>query len=382
MENKQLKFTTRAIHAGQSSDPATGALATPIYQTTTFEFDNCADLQVAIDTRLKDHDIYFYSRGTNPTVTVLEKKIASLEGAESAVAAASGMGAICATLMSLLNQGDHVIASNDLFVCSKNLFTKQLPAKGIETTCVNILDLDNLKNHIKPNTKMIYMELLSNPRLELADLRSVVEIAHAHGLLLVVDNTFLSPYLIRPLEYGADLVVHSATKYIAGHGDALGGTVAGSKPLVDKVRQFNNDMGACMSPFNAWLILRGVRTLPLRMKAISQNAQLIAEFLATRPEVKSVMYPGLDSHPQHELAADLLQNGMGGIVSFYLHGDTATMQKFAESLSIPVIATSLGDVQTLIYPRRHDNNLIRLAVGCEDIEDLIADFKQAFEQLA
>ena len=229
---------------------------------------------------------------------------------------------------------------------------------------------------------MIYMELLSNPRLELADLRSVVEIAHAHGLLLVVDNTFLSPYLIRPLEYGADLVVHSATKYIAGHGDALGGTVAGSKPLVDKVRQFNNDMGACMSPFNAWLILRGVRTLPLRMKAISQNAQLIAEFLATRPEVKSVMYPGLDSHPQHELAADLLQNGMGGIVSFYLHGDTATMQKFAESLSIPVIATSLGDVQTLIYPRRHDNNLIRLAVGCEDIEDLIADFKQAFEQLA
>jgi len=333
-----------------------------------------------LENRMKDPDDYFYCRGTNPTVSAFERKIASLEGAESSMAAASGMGAISATLLGLLNQGDHIVVSNDLFVCSKNLFDKWLPSKGIDCTHVNILNLEDIRKNIRPNTKMIYMELLSNPRLELADLKSVVDIAHNNGLLLVVDNTFLSPYLIRPLEYGADLVLHSATKYISGHGDTLGGVVSGRKELVDVIRFFNNDMGACMSPFNAWMMLRGVRTLPMRMREISRNAAVVAEFLSGRPEVLEVLYPELQCHPQHELAKELLPYGAGGIVSFYLKGDRSVMQKFVDSVSLPAIATSLGDVQTLIYPREKDGNLIRMAIGCEAAEDIIEDLKNAFEK--
>ena len=381
MNMQGARFATRAIHAGQAPDPATGALNTPIYETSTFAFPDSEALRYGLDHRMQDRDIYFYCRGTNPTVAALERKIANLESAEDAIAAASGMGAISSVLYALLRQGDHMVVSSDLFVCSHNLFSTHLPAKGISTTSVNILDLDEVERSITDRTRIIYLELLSNPRLELADLKCLVELAHSRGILLVVDNTFLSPCLIRPLEYGADLVVHSATKYIAGHGDALGGVAAGSRALLEKIRPTHNDMGACISPFNAWLLLRGIRTLPLRMQAISANAQAIAQFLASRPEVEWVIYPGLPDHPQHSLALELLPSGMGGIVSFHLKGGEAEMERFVDSVTIPSIATSLGDVQTLIYPRHHDGNLIRLAVGCEDIEDLLEDFRQAFAQL-
>ena len=381
MNDKTLRFATRAIHAGQKPDPATRALATPIHQTSSFAYEDSARLLDGLDSRMKRPGQYFYSRGTNPTVEALEIKMASLESAEACMAASSGMGAISAVLFGLLNAGDHVIASNDLFVCTRNLFEKALPSKGIEATRVDAINVVNIQAAIQPNTKMLYIELLSNPRLELADLPAVVSLAQKNHLLLVVDNTFLSPYLIRPLEYGADIVVHSATKYIGGHGDTLGGTVSGRKELIDKVRFWNNDMGACMSPFNAWLLLRGLRTLPLRMRAISQNAQSLAEFFNKKPEVSKVIYPGLENHPQHELACRLLPNGMSGMISLYLKGGTAEMESFVDNVKLMAIATSLGDVQTLIYPRHHDGNLIRFSVGIEDIHDLIEDVEQAFGKI-
>ncbi|MCR1782398.1 PLP-dependent aspartate aminotransferase family protein [Nocardioides carbamazepini] len=374
---------TLSIHAGEATDPTTNALNTPIYQTATFAFDSAAEKEDAVDRALEwEPGVFFYSRTGNPTTYALEQKLAALEGAEDAAVGASGMAACATALLAVLETGDHCIASADLFVITRVLLDDVLSARGIEVTHVDVTDLDAVAAAVRPNTKALFIESLSNPHMDVADLPSLAALSREHGLVFVVDNTFLSPRLLRPLEHGADLVVHSATKWLGGHGDAVAGVVAGRKSLVDKVR-FNLDaLGAAVSPFNSWLILRGMRTLGLRMNASSTNALAVAQFLESRPEVALVSYPGLPSHPHHDLARKLLPDGYGGMMAIRLHGDADTMGRFAAALELSAIAVSLGDVHTLVYPMPKRDNLIRLSIGCEDTVDLIADYAQALDASA
>ncbi|WP_455582437.1 trans-sulfuration enzyme family protein [Dysosmobacter sp.] len=377
-----MKFATRAIKAGEGPDPTTGALNTPIYETTTYAYASTRDFEQGIvDAMSWQPGACLYSRSTNPTTMALERKIASLEGAEDAAIVACGMAAVNMALLSNLNAGDHVIASNDIFCCTRSSLEDILPSKGIEVDIVDINHLSNIEEKLKPNTKVIYIEVLSNPRLELADLPAIAELAHKNGCKFIVDNTFLSPYLLRPLEWGADMVVHSGTKYVVGHGDALCGLVSGSKEMVDRVRYYNDNLGTHISPFDAWLALRGARTMHLRVARQCENAMAIAKYLEAKPEVEYVFYPGLASHPKHELAEKMLSNGYGGMVSFHLKCGYEAMEKFVNNVEIPPIATSLGDVVTLIHPKHHNGDLIRLSVGCEDAEDLIADLEKTFVML-
>ncbi len=379
----KMEFATRAIKFGEEPDPVTRALNTPIYETSTYGYETAEqyDEMLALGAQWAP-DIYIYSRTTNPTTNALEKKVASLENAEDAVITACGMAAISNALLSFLDAGDHVICSDDTFMCTSSMFADILPAKGIETCRVEVLDVENVEKAMKPNTKVVYLEALSNPQLKLADLPKIAEIAHKHGCKFIVDNTFLSPVVMRPLDWGADIVVHSGTKYYSGHGDALVGIVAGSKKDMDRVRYYYDNLGSHISPFNAWLVLRSIRTMPLRVRQQSENAMALAKWFESRPEVDFVTYPGLESHGQHELAKKIFWNGIyGGMLCVHLKGGHEEMCKFADATKIPPVATSLGDVVTLMFPKTAYNNLIRLSVGCEDVKDLIADFEQAFEAL-
>jgi methionine-gamma-lyase len=371
-------FTTRAIHAGEAPDPTTRAHATPIYQTATFAFPTGEEKDAAVDAGMAwEPGAYFYTRTANPTTGALEEKLASLESAESAVVSSSGMAAVSTTLFSLLRAGDHCVASEDVFIITRFLLDDALERKGITVTRVDVTDLDAVRAAIRPNTKAIFIESLSNPHMDLADIPALAEISHAADAKLVVDNTFLSPYVLRPLELGADLVLHSATKYLAGHGDTVAGVVAGPRALCDPIRYELDVIGTAASPFNSWLVLRGVRTLPLRMVAHSRNAAALAEFLESRDEVELVRYPGLASHPHHATAARFLTDGFGGMLSMRVRGGAAEMYAFTNALRIPAIAVSLGDVNSLVYPMPLRDNLIRVSVGCEDTRDLLADFEQA-----
>ncbi len=379
----KMEFATRAIKLGEEPDPVTKALNTPIYETSTYGYETAEqyDEMLALGAQWAP-DIYIYSRTTNPTTNALEKKVASLENAEDAVITACGMAAISNALLSFLDAGDHVICSDDTFMCTSSMFADILPAKGIETCRVEVLDVENVEKAMKPNTKVVYLEALSNPQLKLADLPRIAKIAHDHGCKFIVDNTFLSPVVMRPLDWGADIVVHSGTKYYAGHGDALVGIVAGSKKDMDRVRYYYDNLGSHISPFNAWLVLRSIRTMPLRVRKQSENAMALAKWFESRPEVEFVTYPGLESHGQHELAKKIFWNGIyGGMLCVHLKGGHEAMCKFADATKIPPIATSLGDVVTLMFPKTAYNDLIRISTGCEDIKDLIADFEQAFEAL-
>lgn len=381
-KKNQMGFATLAIQSGEVVDPTTRALNTPIYQTSTFAFDTTIEKEKAVDDGMNwVPDTFFYSRTANPTTAALEKKLASLENSEDAYVTACGMSAVSTALLSLLDAGDHFIASTDLFTITQSLLDDVFSKKGIEVSRMDTNDLNQVENSIKPNTKVIFVESLSNPHLNITDISGLSNLAKKHKLKLIVDNTFLSPYLLRPIELGADLVVHSATKYICGHGDALGGVVAGNKDLIDQVRYYGDNLGTPISPFNSWLLLRGLRTLHLRMREHSRNAQALAEFLESRPEVDRVIYPGLESHPDYERAQELLPDGKGGMVSFYLKGGGPAMETLGQNLTLLSIAVSLGDVRSLYYPNPKKNNLIRLSVGCEDINDLIEDFAQALNKL-
>lgn len=379
-----LHFNTRAIKAGQGPDPATGALNTPIYETTTYAFPTAQEfLQRGLINACYEFTPgdYLYSRSTNPTTAALEDKIASLEGAEKTFVTACGMGAISSTLFALLNSGDHCISSNDLFFCTNNLMNEVLPEKGIETDKIDILDLELVKKTIKPNTKVIYLEVLSNPMLHLADIKSIAKIAHEKNILLVVDNTFLSPYLLRPIELGADIVVHSGTKYIVGHGDAICGLISGSNELLKKIRVMGDNLGVHVSPFSSWLALRGARTLPLRLDRQCANAMEIAKYFQSKEEIDSVIYPGLDNHPQYKFIQETLTNGFGGMLMFRLKGGKEAMENFINNVKLMPIATSLGDVETLISPKYYNDYYIRMSTGCEDAKDLIAAFEGAFAKM-
>ncbi len=381
----KMKFDTRSIHAGQHPDPTTGAIMTPVYLTSTY-----------VQQSPGVHQGWEYSRTHNPTRKAYENCIANLESGKHGFAFASGCAATT-TIMHMLKQGDHVIAMDDMYGGTFRLFDKVLRHNGLEFSYVDLTVIENFTKAIKPNTKMIWVETPTNPTLKLTDISAIAAIAKQKNILVVVDNTFMSPYFQRPLELGADIVVHSATKYIGGHSDIVGGVVVTSNDqIAEKLGFLSNSMGGVQGAFDSFLVLRSLKTLSLRMKAHSENAIKVAAYLETHKLVEKVVYPGLKSHPQHELAKKQM-SGFGGMITFFIKGGLSASKKFLESVQVFALAESLGGVESLIeHPaimthasvpieqRKKlgiDDSLIRLSVGVEDCDDLIADLKQAFEQV-
>jgi len=375
-----MGFSTIAIHAGNDPDPATGAVSVPIYQTSTYAQD-----------ALGQHKGFEYARTQNPTRSALEKNIAALEGAKFGYAFASGMSATDAVLK-LVKAGDHVILGDNTYGGTFRLFNKVLSNYGVEFDLVDTTDPTNLETAFKENTKMVFVETPTNPVMSVTDLAAVSEIAHARGAKVVCDNTFMSPYLQRPMEFGVDIVVHSTTKYLNGHSDSVGGFVALSDEKDAEWIQFiQNSVGAILSPMDSFLVLRGTKTLAVRMEAHDKNGRQVANFLAEHPKVQKVYYPGLTSHPQHELAKKQ-QKGFGGMVAFET-GSLDNAKKVLESVKLCILGESLGGVESLIsHPatmthasvpeeKREQlgitDGLVRISVGIEDVEDIIADLDQA-----
>ncbi|PUU88021.1 MAG: methionine-gamma-lyase, partial [Halanaerobium sp.] len=348
MEKKdlgKLGFQSLCCHAGQHADPQTGAHNTPIYQTSTFAFKNVQD---GADKFAGEKEGYIYTRLGNPTQSALEEKMAALEGAEAAIATASGMSAISASVMAVAYAGDHILAHDCLYGCTHSLMEEILPRYGIEVTFADLSDLDNVDEYLQDNTKLVYLETPSNPTLNLVDIEEISKKAHAAGAKVIVDNTFMTPYLQNPLALGADMVVHSATKYIGGHGDAIAGIIAGKEEMLAEIRMTTlKDFGGIISPFNAWLLLRGLKTLPIRVDKHTENAMEVAEFLEAHDKVERVFYPGLESHPQHDLAKKQA-SGFGSMISFELKGGYAAGEKMMNNVNLATLAVSLGDVDTLI----------------------------------
>lgn len=376
---RNLGFTTRAIHAGEEPDPLTGAHGVPIYQNTTFALGT---MQRFDDFWDGVPDIFGYSRDANPTVDHLERKVADLEGAERTVACASGMGAISAVMLTLGENGGHIVAAQEIYNTANKLVNEDLPKYGIDFSRVDITDLDAVEAAITPKTTAIYTEVFSNPSLTVADVPALAKLARKHGIKLVVDNTFLSPALYRPLEDGADLVLHSATKYLAGHGEVLGGVVSGSVNEIEPIRTKIKRLGSTLSPFAAWLILTGMRTLPLRMERHSRNGRAVATFLANHPAIASWRYPGLPDDPGHATAKRLLgkHGAFGGMMTLSLNGGATSIAPFVESLKVITLATSLGDTASLAWPI-YQTDLVRLSIGLEDEADLLADLDNALERI-
>jgi cystathionine beta-lyase/cystathionine gamma-synthase len=373
-----VDFETRAIHVGQEPDPATGAITTPIYQTSTFVQD-----------AVGQHKGYDYSRVANPTRTALQECLASLEGADHGIAFSSGLGATT-TLMHLVDPGQRVVLIADVYGGVYRMTSQVYEPKGYEFTYVPAAEFDtNLSEHLDERARLVWLETPSNPLLNVTDIRRAAEAAHAVGALLVVDNTFASPYLQRPLELGADLVVHSTTKYLGGHSDVIGGFVATNDPgLAERLYFLQKSLGAVPGPFDAWLVLRGVKTLALRMRKHCENARAIADFLDGHPRVEKALYPGLATHPNHEVAARQMRD-FGGMVSFLAESDEEAVELVART-RIFQLAESLGGVESLIeVPARMTHastadapfappaNLVRLSVGIESAEDLISDLEAA-----
>jgi len=369
-------FATRAIHAGEAADPITHAHNTPIYATATFAFDTAAEKEDAVDRAMAGDPVaYFYSRTGNPTTRALEEKLASLDGAEDAIVAASGMACVSSTLLAHLGSGDHVVVGDELFVVTRILLEDDFPRRGIGVTPVDMTDLAAVEAAITPATRMLFFETATNPRLRVADVDALAALGHRRGLIVVADNTFLGPALLRPIERGADMVVHAATKWLSGHGDVVAGAVTGPADLLRPIRKQVDTLGQAASPFASWLVLRGVRSLPMRSRQASANALRLAQLLEDHQKVEWVRYPGLASHPDHETAARLIDGPGGGMLSFQVKGGVEGMAAFTDHLALCDVGVSLGDVFTLVYPNPKRGGLIRVSVGCEDIDDLIEDFE-------
>ncbi len=378
MEKILDHFETRAIHVGQAADPATGAIITPIYQTATFA-------QSAVGT----HKGYDYSRTANPTRRALEECLASLEHGRFGLAFASGMGAIT-TLTLLFKSGDHVVVCDDVYGGTYRLFQGVLTGFGLEFTFVDMTDLDALRQALRPNTRLVWIETPTNPLLKAIDIAAAAELGHERGALVAVDNTFASPYLQQPLELGADLAMHSTTKYLGGHSDLVGGAlVTSDEQVYDRLKFLQNAAGAVPGPFDAWLVLRGLKTLALRMERHSANALRIARWLETCPQVARVIYPGLESHPQHKVARKQM-SAFGGMISILLRNGQPAARRMVEHTRLFSLAESLGGVESLIElpaAMTHqsvaqsllaiDSGLVRLSVGIENVDDLIADLDRA-----
>ena len=428
MATKYLHLETLALHVGQETpDPATDSRAVPIYQTTSYVFHNS---QHAADRfGLRDAG-NIYGRLTNSTQDVFEKRIAALEGGVAALAVASGAAAVTYALQNVLSAGDHIVAADNLYGGSFNLITHTLATQGISNTIVTVNDLDALEKAIRPNTKVIYAETLGNPNSDVTDLDAIAEIAHKHGIVFIVDNTF-APLLIRPIEHGADIVVHSATKFIGGHGSSLGGVivdsgkfdwkknaerypslaapdpsyhgavfadVAGAAAFVTRIRAvILRDTGATISPFNAWILLQGVETLPLRIERHIENTIKVVDFLTRHPKVKSVSHPSLESHPDHALYLKYFPKGAGSIFTFEINGTQEDAWKFIDSLKIFSLLANVADVKSLVihpYTTTHSQmspeelaqqhitpTTVRLSIGVEHIDDIIDDLASAFDAI-
>ena len=428
MATKNLHLETLALHVGQETpDPATDSRAVPIYQTTSYVFHNS---QHAADRfGLRDAG-NIYGRLTNSTQDVFEKRIAALEGGVAALAVASGAAAVTYALQNVLSAGDHIVAADNLYGGSFNLITHTLATQGISNTIVTVNDLDALEKAIRPNTKVIYAETLGNPNSDVTDLDAIAEIAHKHGIVFIVDNTF-APLLIRPIEHGADIVVHSATKFIGGHGSSLGGVivdsgkfdwkknadrypslaapdpsyhgavfadVAGAAAFVTRIRAvILRDTGATISPFNAWILLQGVESLPLRIERHIENTIKVVDFLTRHPKVKSVSHPSLESHPDHALYLKYFPKGAGSIFTFEINGTQEDAWKFIDSLKIFSLLANVADVKSLVihpYTTTHSQmspeelaqqhitpTTVRLSIGVEHIDDIIDDLASAFDAI-
>lgn len=385
MKNKNVGFETRAIHAGQEPDPATGAIMTPIYLSSTY-----------VQASPGVHKGYEYSRTSNPTRRAFEDCMASLEGGDRGFATASGCAATLLTLH-LLDSNSHVIAGDDMYGGTFRLFDKVLSKRSFEFSYVDMTDLKSLEAAIKKNTRLIWLETPTNPLLKIFDIEAIASIAKKHNILVAVDNTFMSPYFQQPLALGADIVVHSSTKYLNGHSDIVGGViVTKTKDLSDQMQFLANSMGPVASTLDAFMSMRSVKTLAVRMRAHNENAQKIAEFLVSQPKVEEVIYPGLPKHPQHALARRQMR-GFGGMVSVYIRGGIAETREFMESLRVFSLAESLGGVESLAnHPAimthasvpaeirkklRITDNMVRLSVGIETVEDLLEDLKSALSQV-
>jgi methionine-gamma-lyase len=369
-------FSTRCIHSGEAPDPTTGAHGVPLYQNVTFAFETNGQVEAM---RSGERPHFTYSPRGNPTVRCLELKIADLEGTETSVAMSSGMAAISSVLLTLLADGGHLVASDQLYDLTRDFIRDDLPALGGSASFVDLSDADAIREAITPQTRAIYVEPFSNPLLRVSDIRMLARIAHENNLLLVVDNTFLSPALLRPERLGADIVLHSATKYLSGNGQVQGGVVSGPRRIIDPIRSRALRLGAAMSPFAAWLLLAGIHTLALRMERHSENASRLAERLAAHPAVAEVHYPGLSSDPGHALAASQLdadQRRFGGMIAFTLAAGRDATGPFLDALELCTIAVSLGDSSTLVWPWPC-GNLIRISTGLEDFSDLEADVVRA-----
>ncbi len=424
-----LHLETLALHVGQeTADPTTGSRAVPIYQTTSYVFN---DSQHAADRfGLRDAG-NIYGRLTNSTQDVFEQRIAALEGGVAALAVASGAAAVTYALQNIAQAGDHIVAADNLYGGSFNLITHTLSTQGVSSTIVNVNDLEALEAAVRPETKAIYVETFGNPNSDITDLDSIADVAHRHGIALIVDNTFATPFLLRPIEHGADIVVHSATKFIGGHGSSLGGViidsgnfnwkadpdkyptlakpdpsyhgavfadVAGAAAFVTRIRAvILRDTGACISPFNAWILLQGVESLPLRIERHVQNALKVVEYLQASPKVAKVNHPSVESHPDHGLYQKYFPQGGGSIFTFEIAGGQEEAWKFIDSLKIFSLLANVADVKSLVihpYTTTHSQMTkeeleqqhitpatVRLSIGVEHIDDIIADLDQAFAKI-
>lgn len=381
MKKKEPGFATKAIHVGQEPDPSTGAVTVPIFATSTY-----------VQEEIGKNKGYEYARVSNPTRTRLEQNLAAMEGGSSAHVFASGMAAVTAVTQCFLKQGDHLICGHNAYGGVPRLFNQVLANFGVETTYVDTSDPKFVKKALRPNTRIVWIETPTNPLMVLTDIKEVAKITHAAKAELVVDNTFMSPYFQRPLELGADMVMHSTTKFLNGHSDGLGGVIVATKPeQAEKLAFIQKAAGAILSPFECWLVLRGVKTLAVRMEQHDKNGRMVAEYLKKHPKVKSVMYPGLKDHPQYKLAKRQM-TGFGSMITFDT-GSFDNAQRMLRKVRVSSLGESLGGVETLIsHPstmthaalgeegRREiglTDGMVRISVGIEDVEDIIADLEQA-----
>ena len=391
MKPRSFHPETKAVRGASDLDKKNGPMATPIYQTSTFEVaDNDEQLRVTPT----DH---FYTRYGNPTNTVAERTIAQLEGVDAALTFASGMGAITTTIMALLKSGDHIVAQRDIYGGATKFFTQWLPKMGIETTLVGTTEYEQHARAVRPNTKLLYIESPTNPAVRVVDLKRVASLARQHNLLSMIDATFGTPINQRPSEFGIDLIMHSGTKYLAGHSDLICGVVAGSSHLIEKIHSTRTTLGNCMDPHASWMLIRGLKTLAVRVARQNENALRVAQFLSQHAKVGCVHYPFLKSHPQYAIAREQMSGG-GGMVSFEVAGTGDDARRLTESLRLFTLAPSLGGVESLVsipvltshamisaserQKMGVTEQMIRLSVGIENADDLIADLEHALEAVA
>jgi methionine-gamma-lyase len=391
MDTKNCGFHTKLVHAGFHGDP-TGAINVPIYQSSTFAFRNAAHGAALF---AGDEDGYIYTRIGNPTIRALEDNVAELENGYGGIATSSGLGAVSTVFLALLSANDHIVSTDSVYGPSRGLIENHLTRFGVSATFVNTSKLEDVQTAFRPQTRILFIETPANPSMQVTDIRAAADMAHAQGCLLVVDNTFASPYLQRPLDLGADVVLHSVTKFLNGHADIVGGVIiAKTKDLYRRIRPLMINLGCNMDPHQAFLVLRGIKTLGIRMERAQQNAMVIARWLENHPRVAWVRYIGLESHPQHELAKKQM-SGFGAMISFEVKGGLEAGRKLMDRVRVATLAVSLGGVETLVeHPASMthagmsredrkaagiDDGLVRYSVGIEDVEDLIADLKQALE---